>query len=90
MNSPEESGCGADVSALINVRNDYRDGRGPAVEAVIVTTSSELQEKLQRCMEALSLFTQYPMRLVQDFESHPIASAERVGELFAQWAQQRR
>jgi hypothetical protein len=34
----------------------------------IVEASSDAQERLQRCMEALSFFTQYPIRLVQDFD----------------------
>jgi hypothetical protein len=34
----------------------------------IVEASSDAQERLQRCMEALSFFKQYPIRLVQEFD----------------------
>jgi hypothetical protein len=38
------------------------------MEEDIVEASNDAQERLQRCMEALSFFTQYPIRLVQDFD----------------------
>lgn len=38
------------------------------MEEDIVNASNEAQERLERCMEALSFFTQYPIRLVQDFD----------------------
>jgi hypothetical protein len=59
---------GADVAALISARNDFHHGRGPVTEEDIVEASNDAQERLQRCMEALSFFTQYPIRLVQDFD----------------------
>jgi len=64
----EKKGFGADVAALIRVRNDYHHGRGPTIEEEIVIASNEAQERLQRCMEALSFLTQYSIRLVQDFD----------------------
>ena len=66
--SPEESSFGADVAALVSARNDYSHGRGPSIEEETVVASNEVQKRLQRCMEALSFLTQYPIRLVQDFD----------------------
>ncbi|MGH3086154.1 MAG: hypothetical protein ACRDSJ_02400 [Rubrobacteraceae bacterium] len=64
----EKKGFGADIAHLISVRNDYHHGRGPLIEEEIVKASNEAQERLQRCMEAVSFLTQYPVRLVQDFD----------------------
>jgi hypothetical protein len=64
----EVQGFGADVAALISARNDYHHNRGPQTIEELATASNEAQERLQRCMEALSFFTQYPIRLVQDFD----------------------
>ncbi|MCA1731497.1 MAG: hypothetical protein LC751_19480 [Actinobacteria bacterium] len=64
----ETKGFGGDIAALIDMRNDYHHGRGPAIEAEIVSASNQVQERLQRCMEALSFLAQYPIRLVQDFD----------------------
>ena len=38
------------------------------MEDDIVEASNDAQERLQRCMEALSFFRQYPIRLIQDFD----------------------
>ncbi len=38
------------------------------MEEDVIDASNEAQERLQRCMEALSFFTQFPIRLVQDFD----------------------
>ena len=64
----ENKAFGADVAALIRARNDFHHGRGPVMEEDIVEASNDAQERLQRCMEALSFFKQYPIRLVQDFD----------------------
>ena len=64
----EKKSFGADVAALISTRNNYHHGRGPLIEEEIASASNEAQERLQRCMEALSFLTQYPIRLVQDFD----------------------
>ena len=64
----ETKGFGADVAALISARNDFHHGRGPLMEEDIVAASDGAQERLQRCMDALSFFTRYPTRLVQDFD----------------------
>jgi hypothetical protein len=64
----ENKGFGADIATLISARNDFHHGRGPVMEDDIVEASNDAQERLQRCMEALSFFTQYPIRLVQDFD----------------------
>jgi hypothetical protein len=68
VGSPEDSSFGADVEALISARNSYSHGRGPFVEEDFVSASNEAQKRLQRCMETLSFLTQYPIRLVQDFD----------------------
>ncbi len=64
----ETKGFGADVAALIRARNDFHHGRGPLMEEDFVAASDEAQERLQRCMDALSFFTRFPIRLVQDFD----------------------
>jgi hypothetical protein len=64
----EDKGFGADVAAVIRARNDFHHGRGPVMEEDIVKASNDAQERLQHCMEELSFFTQYPIRLVQDFD----------------------
>jgi len=64
----EDKGFGADVAALIRARNDFHHGRGPVMEEDIAEASIEAQERMERCMEALSFFTRYPIRLVQDFD----------------------
>ena len=38
------------------------------MEEDIVEASNEAHERMERCMEALSFFTRYPIRLVQDFD----------------------
>jgi hypothetical protein len=64
----EDKVFGADIAALIRARNDFHHGRGPVMEEDILEASNEAQERLERCMEALSFFTRYPIRLVQDFD----------------------
>lgn len=68
IDSPEESSFGADVSALLSARNDYHHGRGPTIEDDIVSASNGVQERLQRCMEAVAFLARYPIRLIQDFD----------------------
>jgi hypothetical protein len=64
----EDKGVGADVAALISARNDFHHARGPVMEEDIADATNEAQERLERFMEALSFFTRYPIRLVQDFD----------------------
>jgi len=64
----EKKGFGADIAALINARNNFHHGRGPVMQEDVVAASNDAQEKMERCMEALAFFTQYPVRLVQDFD----------------------
>jgi hypothetical protein len=64
----EDKGFGADVAALIQARNNFHHGRGPQTEEEIARASDEAQERLTRCMEALSFLAAYPLRLVQDFD----------------------
>ncbi|MGF1471079.1 MAG: hypothetical protein ACFB50_04950 [Rubrobacteraceae bacterium] len=64
----EKKGFGKDIGELIRKKNDYKHDRGPIVEEDIVVASNEVQEKLERCIESLAFFTEYPIRLVQDFD----------------------
>ncbi len=64
----ENKGFRADVAALLKARNDYHHGRGPFVEDDYVDASNEVQERLQRCMKALSFFVLYPIRLVENYD----------------------
>ncbi len=64
----EKKGFGADIAALISARNDFHHGRGPVMAEDVAEASNEVQERMERCMEALAFFTQYPIRLVQDFD----------------------
>jgi hypothetical protein len=38
------------------------------MEEGFAAASDKVQERLQRCMDALAFFTQYPIRLIQDFD----------------------
>ncbi|MDP9438903.1 MAG: hypothetical protein M3P49_09180, partial [Actinomycetota bacterium] len=64
----ENKGFGADVAALIHARNNFHHGRGSLTEEEIARASDEAQQRLQRCMEAMSFLADYPIRLVQDFD----------------------
>lgn len=64
----EKKGFGKDVAELIREKNDYKHDRGPVVEEDIIVASNALQDKLDRCTESLAFFTEYPIRLVQDFD----------------------
>lgn len=64
----EKKGFGKDIAELIREKNDYKHDRGPVVEEDIIIASNETQEKLDRCTESLAFFTEYPIRLVQDFD----------------------
>ncbi len=64
----EKKGFGKDIAELIREKNDYKHDRGPVVEEDIIVASNEVQEKLDRCTESLAFFTEYPIRLVQDFD----------------------
>lgn len=72
----EKRGFGRDIAALITEKNDYKHDRGPTVEEDIIAASNEVQERLDRCTQALAFFTEYPIRLVQDFD------VDRSGEEF--------
>ena len=74
--STETKGFGADVAALIRARNDFHHGRGPLTEEEIAQASEEAQQRLHRCMEAVSFLADYPIRLVQDFD------VDRRGDTF--------
>jgi hypothetical protein len=64
----ETRGFGADIAALIRARNEFHHGRGPVMAEDVVEASNEAQERMERCMDTLAFFTQYPIRLVQDFD----------------------
>jgi hypothetical protein len=64
----EKKGIGPDIGALIRAKNDYKHDRGPATERHLIDASNELQERIARCIRALSFFKDHPIRLVQDFD----------------------
>jgi hypothetical protein len=64
----ENKGFGADIAALISARNDFHHGRGPIIEENVVEASNDAQAKIERCMDALACFPQYPIRLIHDFD----------------------
>ena len=64
----ENKGFGADIARLISMRNDFHHGRGPLVQEDVAAASVEAQDRLERCMEALSFLAGYPIRLIQDFD----------------------
>ncbi len=63
----EKKGFGQDVSALIRAKNDYKHDRGPNVLEDFFEASQEAQDRLRRCMEALSFLADHPIRQVEDF-----------------------
>lgn len=64
----KEKSFGANVAALIRAKNDFKHDRGPVVLEDISDASRVVQERLRRCMEALSFSTDYPIRQVEDFD----------------------
>lgn len=64
----EKKKFGADVSYLIRAKNDYKHDRGPKILEDFKKATSEAQESLLRCMQALEFFTEYPIRQVEDFD----------------------
>ncbi|CAN5661482.1 hypothetical protein BH20ACT11_BH20ACT11_10280 [soil metagenome] len=64
----EKKKFGADVSYLIRAKNDYKHDRGPKILEDFKKATSEAQESLLRCMQALEFFTKYPIRQVEDFD----------------------
>lgn len=68
IRSEKKEGFGANVAALIKVKNDYKHDRGPVVLEDIAEASREAQERLKRCMAVLEFLTAYPIRQVEDFD----------------------
>ena len=66
--SSEKKGIGPDVGALIRAKNDYKHDRGPTTEQHLIGASNESHERIEKCIQALSFFKEYPIRLVQDFD----------------------
>ncbi len=62
----EQKGFGRDIIGLIRAKNDYKHDRGPFGLEDIESASNEVQERLRRCIEALSFFADYPMRRVEE------------------------
>lgn len=62
----EEKGFGRDVIELIRAKNDYKHDRAPTDPKDMASASDEAQERLRRCMQALSFFSDYQIRRVQD------------------------
>ena len=61
-----QKGFGADVKRLIQAKNDFKHDRGPTTEEDILSAVNELQTTLDRVMQQLSFFTDFPIRMVQD------------------------
>lgn len=64
----EKKKFGADISYLIQAKNDYKHDRGPKILEDFKEATKETQERLWRCMQALEFFTEYPIRQVEDFD----------------------
>jgi len=64
----KERSFGANITALIRAKNDFKHDRGPVVLEDIAEASEEVQDRLRRCMEALAFSTAYPIRQVEDFD----------------------
>ena len=64
----KERSFGANITALIRAKNDFKHDRGPVVLEEIAEASVEVQDRLRRCMEALAFSTAYPLRQVEDFD----------------------
>ncbi len=65
----ENKGFGRDVIGLIRAKNDYKHDRGPFGLEDMMSASDELQERLRRCMEALTFFTDHPIRRVENLDA---------------------
>ncbi len=57
----EKKGFGRDVIELIRAKNDYKHDRGPTDLGSMADASDQVQEKLQRCIEALAFLADYPI-----------------------------
>ncbi len=64
----KELGFGANITALIRAKNDFKHDRGPVILEEIAEASEKVQDGLRRCMEALAFSTAYPIRQVEDFD----------------------
>lgn len=64
----EKKGFGAEIAALIKVKNDYKHDRGPIILEDIAEAAREMRERLGKCMEFLNFLTAYPIRQVEDFD----------------------
>src|SRR5215203_3619206 len=49
-------------------KRDYKHDRGPTTEQHLIGASNESHERIEKCIQALSFFKEYPIRLVQDFD----------------------
>jgi len=58
----KERSFGANMTALIRAKNDFKHDRGPVVLEEIAKASVEVQDRLRCCMEALAFSTAYPIR----------------------------
>ena len=62
----QNKGLGRDVDALIRAKNDFKHDRGPKTLEDTMAASDEVQEKIRRCMEALTFLTDPPVRELGD------------------------
>lgn len=74
----EQKGFGWDVISLIQAKNDFKHDRGPISSEELAKATSEAQERLRRCMEALDFLADYSLR-----------EAEGTGDPFLQVGEDR-
>ena len=66
IQSEKKGTFGEHVKGLIGRKNDFKHDRGPKVESDVESCSQEVQELLDKCMDALRFFIQHPIRQVRD------------------------
>ncbi len=62
----EKKGFGGDVIWLIRAKNDFKHDRGPTEPEEMTRASEEAQERLRRCLEALSFLDDHPPAAPRD------------------------
>lgn len=53
---------------FVQKRNEFAHHRGPRTEAEFELGNNDLSEKISDCLERISFFTQYRIRLVEDYD----------------------
>jgi len=78
VSSARNESFGGDVKELIKQRNDLHHGGGPATPEEFQKASEDLGTRLQRCMQRLNFFTEYPIREVQDLDVSRYSAEARL------------